>query len=110
MVNEARRRVASGYACPLHRPERVRNNGFLIARTVNYDGHQEGSFNRHQMGAIDREFPFEPKIALESLLRMRGNNRNEEGAVAELLPDLPVPNISAAQLALVEPDFDSGSP
>ena len=109
MVNEARRRVARGYACPLHQPERVRNNGFLIARVVNYDGHQEGSFDRHQMGAIDREFPFEPKIALEPRLRMCGNNRNEEGAVTDLLPDLAVPNISTAQLALIEPDFDSGS-
>jgi hypothetical protein len=82
----------------------------LIARTVNYDWHQERSFDRHQMGAIDCEFPFEPKIALEPLLRMLGNNRKEQGAVADLLPDLPVPSISAAQLALVEPDFDSGCP
>jgi hypothetical protein len=81
----------------------------MIARSVNDDGHQEGSFDRHQMRAINCEFPFEPKISLEPRLRMLGNNRNEEGAVANLLPNLAVPDIAAAQLALVEPDFNSGS-
>jgi hypothetical protein len=110
MLNEGWRRVACGNARPLHRPERVRDKCFLIARTVNNDRHQERTFDRHQLGPIDCESPFEPKIALEPLLRILGNNRNEQGAVADLLPNLPVPNISAAQLALVEPDFDSACP
>jgi hypothetical protein len=82
----------------------------LIARTVNNDRHKKRAFDCHEMGAIDGKLPFEPKIALKPLLRILGNNRNEQGAVADLLPDLPVPSISAAQLALVEPDFDSGCP
>jgi hypothetical protein len=33
---------------------------------------------------------------------------DEQLALADLLADRPVPDVSAAQLALVEPDFDAG--
>ena len=37
-----------------------------------------------------------------------GDDRNEQPAVVDLLADLAVPGIAAPQLALVEPDFDTG--
>ena len=88
--------------------ERVRDNRFLIARAVNNDRQQERAFDRHQVRALDRESPFEPKIALEPLLRVLGDQRNEERAVVDLAPDLLIPDVTAAQLALVEPDLDTG--
>ena len=49
-----------------------------------------------------------PKIALEPLLGVLGDNWNEERAVVDLVPDLLVPRVPAPQLALIEKDLDAG--
>jgi hypothetical protein len=53
-------------------------------------------------------FPFAAKIAFEALLRVVGDNWNEEDAVLDLVPDLLIPRVPAAQLALVEKHLDAG--
>ena len=49
-----------------------------------------------------------PKIALEALLGVLGDERNEERAVVDLVPDLLIPRVPAPQLALIEKDLDAG--
>ena len=60
------------------------------------------------MGAFDGEVPLVPRIALEPLLGVLGDNRNEERAVVDLVPDRLIPGVSAPQLALIEKDLDAG--
>jgi hypothetical protein len=48
--------------------------------------------------------------ALQPLLGVLGNNRNEEGAVVDLMPNLLIAGIPAQQLALVEKNLDAGGP
>jgi hypothetical protein len=59
--------------------------------------------------AIYREFPLEPKVALEPFLCMVGDHRYKKGAVLYLAPDPLVPDVSAPKLALIKPDLDAGS-
>src|ERR1019366_7379876 len=40
--------------------------------------------------------------------RVGRNDRNEQRAVADLAPDLLIPHVPAAKLALVEEDFNAG--
>jgi hypothetical protein len=39
--------------------------------------------------------------------RVGRNDRNEEGAVVDLVPDLLIPGVPAPELALIEKDFDT---
>ena len=96
-------------ACPLYIPKPLRHP-FVIIRCV-VDGHrqQECSVRRHQMAAVDREFPLETEVAFIAGVRAAGDDREEERAGLDLLADRLVPGIPAAQLALVEPDLDAGS-
>jgi hypothetical protein len=57
---------------------------------------------------FDGELPLVAKIALEPLLGMPGDNRNEEGTVVDLVPDLLIPRVPAPQLALIEKDLYAG--
>ena len=66
--DECGRCIASGQACPLHRPERVRDKGFLIARPINDDGHQKRLLLGHMVCTFDGELPLVPKVALKPLL------------------------------------------
>ena len=59
------------------------------------------------MGALDCEVPLVPKIALEPLLGMLGDDRNEQRAVVDLAADFLVPRVPAPQLALIEKDLDA---
>jgi hypothetical protein len=59
------------------------------------------------MRAIDREFPLEPEVALGSSLCVRRDQRNKERTISDLFADLRIPDVPAAQLALVEPDLDA---
>jgi hypothetical protein len=62
----------------------------------------------HVVRTFDGELPFVAKIALEPLLGVLGDHRNEEGAVVDLVPDLLIPRVPAPQLALIEKDLDAG--
>src|SRR5207302_8189210 len=93
-------------ARPLHRSERIRDKGLLVACTVNDDRHEERLLLGHMVGTFDGELPFVAKIALEPLLGMLGDHRNKERAVVDLVPDLLIPRVPAAQLALTEKALD----
>ena len=62
------------------------------------------------MRAIDGEFPLAPEVTFLASLGRGRNDGDKQRAVADLLADLVVPRISAAQLALVEPDLDAARP
>jgi hypothetical protein len=75
--DKCRRRIASGQACPLHRPEGVRDKRLLLARAINDDRHQEWLLLSHVVCAFDGELPLVPKVALKPLLGVLGDYRNE---------------------------------
>jgi hypothetical protein len=56
------------------------------------------------------ETPFQPKVTFKSLLGVLRDQRDEQRAVVDLLTDLPIPGVATAQLALVEPGLNPGSP
>jgi hypothetical protein len=60
------------------------------------------------VSAIDRKFPLTPKVTFQACLRGSRDDWNEQGAIVDVLSDLTVPDITAPQLALVEPDLDTG--
>jgi len=60
------------------------------------------------VGTFDGELPLVPEVALEPLLRMPGDDRNEQRTVEDLAADLLVPHVPATQLALVEKYVDGG--
>ena len=91
----------------MDRLECIRDKRFLIASAVNDDRYQEGLLLGHVMGAFDCEVPLVPKIALEPLLGVLGDKRNEERAVVDLVPDLLIPRVPAPQLALIEKDLNA---
>jgi hypothetical protein len=62
------------------------------------------------MRAIDGEFPLAPEVTFLASLGRGRDDGDKQRAVADLLADLVVPRISAAQLALVEPDLDAARP
>jgi hypothetical protein len=107
-ADKGRWRLSCRQPRPLHRPEDVRDKGFLVASAVYDYWHQERALDSHQVRAIYREFPLEPKVALEPLLCMVGDHRHEKSAVLYLAPDPLVPDVSAPELALVKPDLDAG--
>ena len=60
------------------------------------------------MRALLGKPPLEPEIPFGPRLRMVGNDRQEERAIADLPADRLIPDIAAAQLALVKPHLDAG--
>jgi len=105
-VQRKRGRLPARQAHPLHRAELVRDKSLPVARTITDDRHEERLLSGHVMRPFDREVPLVPKVTLEPLLRVRGDNRNEEDAIVDLVPDLLIPRVSASQLGLVEEDLD----
>jgi len=61
------------------------------------------------VAALVGEPPFEAEVALPALGGVLGDDRHEQRAIADLLADLLVPHITAAQLALIEPYLDTGA-
>ena len=70
----------------------------------------ESSVCSHQVRSNHRELPLEPEVPFAALVGVATYDWNKEGARLDLFADHLIPNISAPQLALVEPDFDVGSP
>ena len=55
------------------------------------------------------QFPLEPEIALEPLLRVVGDERDEQDAVPNLMPNFRIPLIAVLESAVgIEPDLDPG--
>ena len=107
-LDKGGRSLPAGQARPLHRAKKVGNYRLLIAGAVDHNRHEEGLLLGQVMGALDGELPFASKIALEPFLRVLRDDRNEQRAFTDLAADLLVPQVSAAQLALIEPDLDTG--
>jgi hypothetical protein len=59
------------------------------------------------MRALLGNAPLEPEIAFRTRRGVRRDDRDEQRAVADLLADLQVPGVPAAQLALIKPDLDA---
>src|ERR1700684_4250692 len=93
---------------PLRCRERVGYVSVDFARFVNANRDQESTTAAHQMRSLVRQSPLEPKVSFCPRLRAFGDDREEQFAVADLRADLLVPHIPAAQLALIEEDFNAG--
>jgi hypothetical protein len=67
----------------------------------------EGAIASHTLRALLGERPFDAEVALAARGRIGRNYGYKERAVADLLSDLLIPDITAPQLAAVEPHLDS---
>jgi hypothetical protein len=81
----------------------------VFARVIDDHGQQERLIGCHQVGSIDRKLPLKSEIPFVAVVRVPRDDRDEQGAGLDLLADRPVPRVPAAQLALVEPDFNARS-
>ena len=95
---------------PLHTAKFLRHPGPGFHGVIDRDRQQEGSVVGHVLRALDREPPLATKIALIAGIAVRGHDCDEQCAVVNLFSDLAIPGIAATQLALVEPDLDTGGP
>jgi hypothetical protein len=92
----------------LHLPKPLRNTFVIIPCVIDHDRQQEGLVSRDQVRAIDPEFPLEAEIPLDPIVRGLRDDWEEQGAGLDLLADRGVPGVPTPQLALVEPNLDSG--
>ena len=106
--DKSRRRLAVRQRRPLQLPEAVGNPAVVVTRIVNDDRHQERFVGCNQVRAVDREFPLQPEITFGTIMRVVGNDRDEQRAGLDLPPDRRIPGIAAAQFAAVEPHLDAG--
>ena len=79
--------LAARQARPLQLTEPVRHFFVLIRGVVDDDRQQKRPAHHHQVTAVDRELPFESKIALVARVRMPRDDRDEQGAGFDLAPD-----------------------
>ncbi len=93
---------------PLHFAETIRHAGHAVRDIVDHDGKQEGVIVRHQVRAIDRQFPFETEIALGPGLGLGRDDRHEQGALSDLATDLLIPGIASPEFVEIEPHFHAG--
>lgn len=106
LVRICRGHLAARPARPLHGLELRGHFRVGIARAVDHDRQQKCFLLRHRLRALRAEFPFQPKISLQSRLRVRGDQRYEQGARTHLPANLGVPLVSADEFALIKPNFD----
>ena len=88
--------------------EFVRNCCASFRRSVNRDRKQEGFLFRHVVRAIDRKLPLAAEIPFKPGLGMAGDEGNEQRTMTDLITDQMIPGVPAAQLTLIEPNFDAG--
>src|ERR1700722_753021 len=93
---------------PLYRPKRLRHLGLPVGRVIDDNGDEKRLAVCHVVSAINRELPFTPEVTFQALLRSARDDGNEQSTIADVLLDLTVPDITASQLTLVEPDLDAG--
>ena len=72
-----RRDVGAAQPQPLHHPEAIRHDGRGLRRVVEEDGQNKRHTGSDRHGALRGQFPFEPEIALEPLLRVERDERDE---------------------------------
>ena len=59
------------------------------------------------MHAVDGHAPLTTEVTLEACIGVRRNDRHEQRAILDLLPDLLIPCVAADEFALVEPYLDA---
>jgi hypothetical protein len=59
------------------------------------------------VGTFDRKLPLVTEITLKTILRVLGDNWNEESALVDLVPDFLIPRVPAPQLAPIEKGLDA---
>ena len=109
-VDKRRRCLAAGKTRPLYFAELVWYAGRGVGRAVNDDRQQERLVVRHVARPFYREPPLAAEVTLASFLRVRGDDGDEQNALADQLGDLPVPGVPAPKLALVELDLYADRP
>jgi hypothetical protein len=90
--------------------ESVRYRGPPLGSFIDDDGQEESQLIRGVPLALYGELPLAAEIPFKPGLGMRGDDGNEKRAVTDLIADLAIPSVPAAQLALIEPYFDSSGP
>jgi hypothetical protein len=76
-------------------------------RIVDDDRNKKSLLLGHVVGAIDRKVPLASEISLVASFCISGDHGYEQPAVVDSLANLPIPGVSTAQRALVEPHFDA---
>ena len=87
--------------------EAIRDLSRSVSRIVNDDRQEESELARHILSSVNRQLPLPSEISFEPRFRIGGNDGHEQSTVADLLPNLLVPGIAAAQFLTVEPDLDA---
>ena len=107
-VDEGVRGFAVRQMGPVDRSEFGGHVRLGVVGCVDHDGQQEGARGRHRQRPLRGQIPLDPKIPLQPRLGVRRNHRHEEGAGADLVPDLCVPGIAADEGVPIKPDLDAG--
>ena len=86
-----------------------------VLRRVRLPRGQQSTYSLHERlvfghvtRALHSEPPFAPKVALVACFGVGRDDRNEQPAVVDLLPDPAVPGVAASQFALIESDLNGG--
>ena len=99
----------AGEPHPLHLQKFRRDARAVFLGLVDHHRSDE----RHAFGEHLRlsrgKIPFEPEVALRARLRGLRDDGDEERAGVDLLADLGIPRVAAAQLVLIEPHFEPGT-
>ena len=101
--------LSAGRTHPLDRQKSLRDTRSGLAGIVDDDGQEKGMIISHVKRPLDGETPFAAKISFMPRFGLRRNDRHEVIAFADLLADLLIPDISAAQIAFVVPDLEAES-
>ena len=87
----------------------IRDFLIVLARIVNDHGKEKRLSWTDEVRSVDRQFPLQPEISFSALMRVAGNQGYEQGARPDLSANGLIPRLAAPQLALVEPDLDTGA-
>lgn len=107
-LDEGGRGLPPRQARPLQLEKLLRHSGSSLTGAIDNYRNKECPPVGHIAGSLDREPPLSSEVTLLAVLCIGRDNRNKQMTVADLLPDLAVPRIPAAQLALIEPNLDTG--
>src|SRR5579871_277506 len=107
-VHELRLHFAHRHPNPLNLPKLCRHQRVGLSGTVHNNRYEERHLGSHQVRSVDRQLPFQAEIALRSRLRVSRDDRDKQRTVPDLLTDLIVPDVTAPEFGLIEPNFNSG--
>ena len=91
---------------PLNAQEGLRHFRASVRRVIDDDRNNEGLRARHEVRTLVGKVPLQPEISLGTRFGVGRDQRKEQRAILDLLADLLIPGIAAAQFATVEPDFE----